>query len=188
MKKTFLNRFEEPGDGNEPSPAGGSGGSTAGYTYEQLEEVANARAERASRAALADFFRKQGMTETQVTEAIEGYKKQKKENEPNISALEAERDKYKKEAETFRNKETLAKKNVLAEFVDFVQFEANKLVTDKVTFDEAADQFLKDHPKYASTSASTGMRVNTTPPGGSSSAGESANSEINKIIRGAMKR
>jgi len=46
------------GDGGQKAGAGttGSGG---GYSFEQAEEIANARAERASKAALASYFKQQ---------------------------------------------------------------------------------------------------------------------------------
>ena len=76
MKNKFMNLhiFEEGGNGGEGKPAGQSGNSgngngsqsgSAGYTFEQAEEIANNRAEKASRAALASFYRQQGLSEEQ---------------------------------------------------------------------------------------------------------------------------
>lgn len=178
--KTFLTRFE--GEGNPQ--ATGNGSQNAGYTYEQLEEIASAREERAGRAALADFFRKKGLDEEGVTAAIEDYKEHQKQKQPNISAIEAERDSYKQKVEHYENRELLTKKNVSAEFMDFVQFEASKLVTDKKTFEQAVDQYLKDNPKYTTT----GMRVDTGVSGGSGESETNANSEINNMIRGALRK
>ena len=73
--------------------AGGNGGQTkAGYTFEQAEEIANNRAEKASRAALADFYRKQGLSEEEITTAIADFKAKQAANKPNVSAIEKERD------------------------------------------------------------------------------------------------
>lgn len=84
MRKRMMLQLFEDGSGagsNRQSGNAGTGnsgresaGSTSGasnsrtYTYEQLEEIASARASKSERAALASFFRGQGMTEEEVTE------------------------------------------------------------------------------------------------------------------------
>lgn len=47
------------GNGSQGGNAGGASGAhgTGTYTYEQLEEIANARVERSERTVLANFFR-----------------------------------------------------------------------------------------------------------------------------------
>ena len=74
-KKVFdLQLFTDGGEGG--AGAAGAGAGTAGngngsqnnaggasYSYEQAEEIANARADRAEKAALASYFKQQGMTE-----------------------------------------------------------------------------------------------------------------------------
>ena len=80
----FLQLFEDGGGegGNAGGAGAGSGtqgnsGSNAGgasYSFEQAEEIANARADRASRAALANYFKQQGMTEEQVTQALRSHR------------------------------------------------------------------------------------------------------------------
>ena len=63
------------GDGGNGSTGGASGAHGTGtYTYEQLEEIASSRAKKSERAALANFFRGQGMTEDEVTQAISQFK------------------------------------------------------------------------------------------------------------------
>lgn len=53
------------GDGGQKGNAGGTGpGGT--YSFEQAEEIANARADRAEKAALTSYFKQQGMTEDEV--------------------------------------------------------------------------------------------------------------------------
>ena len=62
-------------NGGQGSAGGASGAHGTGtYTYEQLEEIASSRAEKSERAALANFFRSQGMTEDEVTQAIAKFK------------------------------------------------------------------------------------------------------------------
>ena len=88
------------GSGNQGGNAGtgnggqGSAGSASGahgtgtYTYEQLEEIAGARVERSERTALANFFRNQGMTESEVTQAINNFKAERAANQPNATAVQ----------------------------------------------------------------------------------------------------
>lgn len=189
-KKVNLQRFDDgggAGSGGQGGTAGsgsGSQGGGAAYTYEQLDEIANSRAERASRSALADFFRKQGMSEEEVTAAITDYRTKKKENQPDIKAIEAERDTYKKQVEDQNNKAHLQKLNVNPDFMDYVLYEVNKKVTDKLPFDKAAEQFIKDNPKYAGQT----YRVTTGVSGGGSGGTENKNEGINNMIRNAFGR
>lgn len=69
MKKImYLQLFEDgggAGSGNQGGNAGdgnGNQGSTGGgtYSYEQAEEIATARAQRAEQAALRSYFQQQG--------------------------------------------------------------------------------------------------------------------------------
>lgn len=81
------------GNGGGESAGSTSGASNSGtYTYEQLEEIASARASKSERAALASFFRGQGMTEGEVTEAITRFKAERAANQPDTAKLQKERD------------------------------------------------------------------------------------------------
>ena len=148
-RKLFLQHFAEGGDnggaagsgsksGEGAGAANGSQGS-AGYTYEQLEEVATSRAERASRAALADFFRKQGMSEEEITTAINDYKAKKQASQPDVAKLTRERDDALKKLEERDNMELLRKKGVPQDYLEFAAFKIGALVDDKTTFEKAAE-------------------------------------------------
>lgn len=50
------------------------GGTQATYTQEQLDSMVQAREQRASNAALKSYFAQQGMTEEEITQAINTYK------------------------------------------------------------------------------------------------------------------
>nr|WP_325235485.1 hypothetical protein [uncultured Oscillibacter sp.] len=50
------------GDGGQAASAGNNGGGGS-YSFQQAEEIANARAQRAEKAALASYFKQQGMSE-----------------------------------------------------------------------------------------------------------------------------
>ena len=190
--KTIMNLqlFDEGGQGGNGGQggagAGNSGqGGSAGYTYEQLEEIASSRAERAGRTALADFFRKQGMSEEQITAAISDYKEKQKASQPNVSAIEQERDQYKSQVEQMQNEKTLTSKGVKAEDIDYVMFKVSKLVDDKTDFAKAAEKFLKENPKYTGAG---NYRVSTSIGTESKGAGGSINGSINDAIRGAARR
>lgn len=185
-----LRLFDEGAAGGTGSQGGagtgnGGQGGSAGYTYEQLEEIATSRAERASRTALADFFRKQGMSEEQITAAISDYKAKQKANQPNVSAIEQERDNYKTQVEQMQNEKILTSKGVKADDLDYVMFKVSKLVDDKTDFTKAAEKFLKEKPKF--TGAGT-YRVTTSAGTESKGAGGSLNSSINDAIRSAARR
>ena len=144
-----LHIFDEGGDGGNAgagnqSGNGGTGGSgqrgSAGYTFEQAEEIANNRAEKATRAALADFYRKQGLSEDQITTAIADFKAKQKAQQPDVDALTQERDAARQEAQQLKNEKVLSSKGVKAEDMDYVLFKVNKLVDDKTDFAQAADK------------------------------------------------
>lgn len=186
--------------GSEPGAAAGAAagaagqnvGSTGGsYSYQQLEEFATARAERAERAALASFFKQQGMTEDQVTEAVKAYKAAQDAKKPNVDALTRERDEARAELDAIKQEKSLAAKGVKAEDADYVAFKIRAIMAkdDKLTFDKAADQFLKANPRYAGKTYRTKPAEgggDTKGSGAGSKAGK--NAEINAMIRAAVRR
>ena len=195
MKKRFMNLqlFADGGEGGTGGQGGnaGTGGGGQGsagnatYSYEQAEEIANARADRASRTALADFFRKQGMNEEQVTQAINDFKAKQKENQPNVSAIEKERDDARAELENLKNTNLLRDKGVKAEDLDYVLFKVQQKVTDKVDFKKAAEDFLKENPRFAGQGT---YRVTTSTQSGGSGTAQNTNETINNAIRMAARR
>ena len=171
-----LHIFDEGGDGGNAgagnqSGNGGTGGSgqrgSAGYTFEQAEEIANNRAEKATRAALADFKAKQ------------------KAQQPDVDALTQERDAARQEAQQLKNEKVLSSKGVKAEDMDYVLFKVNKLVDDKTDFAKAADKFLKENPRYTGTGT---YRVSTSTGSDNQDTGGNMNMTINDRIRAAARR
>lgn len=184
-----LHLFDEGdnGNGSQGNNAGsGNGGqhNTGTFTYEQLDEIATSRADRASKAALKSYFQQQGLSEQEAAAAIEQYKKDKAARQPDASAIEKERDQYKAQLEERDNKDYLRDKNVKAEDLDYVMFKAKQLVDDKTDFKKAVDKFLKDNPRYAGS----GYRVSTSTGSGSEGSSESKNASINDAIRNAARR
>lgn len=196
MKNKFMNLhiFEEGGNGGEGNTAGQNGNSgngngsqsgNAGYTFEQAEEIANNRVEKASRAALASFYRQQGLSEEQITTAIADFKAKQKAQQPDVDTITRERDAAQKELQELKNEKILTGKGVKADDLDYVMFKVNKLVDDKTDFTKAAEKFLKENPKY--TGAGT-YRVSTSTGSDNQDTGGSVNMNINDRIRAAARR
>lgn len=200
IKRMYLQLFEDgagagsggqggnagAGNGGQRS-AGGSSGShgNGAYTYEQLEEIASARAEKSERAALANFFRSQGMTEAEVTQAISAFKTQRAANQPNATKLQQDLDDANKKIQQMENEKILAGKGVKSEDLDYVMFKVSKLVDDKTTFEKAAEKYLKENPRYMGGST---YRVSTSTGSESNGSGGSMNASINDRIRAAARR
>lgn len=175
------------GNGGQSSAGGASGAHGAGtYTYEQLEEIASARADKSERAALANFFRSQGMSEAEVTQAITDFKAQRAANQPNTAKLQQDLDDALKKVQQMENEKVLAGKGVKAEDIDYVMFKVSKLVDDKTTFEKAAEKYLKENPRFVNGANS--YRVFTSASSSSEGSGGNMNSSINDRIRAAAKR
>lgn len=196
MKNKLMNLhiFDEggTGEGNGAGASGGNGGTggssqsgSAGYTFEQAEEIANSRAERATRAALADFYRKQGLSEEQITTAIADFKAKQKAQQPDVDAITRERDQARNEAQQLKNEKVLTAKGVKADDLDYVLFKVNKMVDDKTDFAKAAEKFLKENPRYARSGT---YRVSTSTESNNQDAGNGMNMTINDRIRAAARR
>lgn len=194
MRRRMNLQLFEGGDGagsnGQSGNAGNGGGGQAGntgatYSYEQAEEIANARATQAERAALANYFRSQGMTETEITTAINDFKTKRQAQQPNVSQITQERDEALKKVSQYENEKILTGKGVKADDLDYVVFKVNQLVTDKKDFKAAAEEFLKSNPRFVgktyqvSTGVSSGSAGNNV---------ETKNEQINNMIRNAFGR
>lgn len=173
------------GDGGQRSAGGASGAhSTGTYTYEQLEEIANARVERSERTALANFFRSQGMTEEEVTQAITDFKTQRAANQPNTEKLQQERDAALAQVEQMNNEKILSGKGVRPDDMDYVMFKVSKMVDEKTDFKKAAEKFLKENPRFTGQT----YRISTGTPSGGPEGNDTGNNSINAAIRRAAGR
>ena len=192
-KKRFnLQLFEDgggAGSGGQGGNAGngGSGQTNTGatYSYDQAEEIANARATKAERAALANYFRNQGMTEEQITTAISDFKAKQQASQPNLSQITQERDEALKKVSQYENEKILSGKGVKSEDLDYVAFKVAQLVTDKKDFKTAADEFLKENPRFTGKT----YQVSTGISSGNAAGGtNNKNESINNAIRNAFGR
>lgn len=188
-----LQRFTNGGEGGSGNGQGGNAGTGNGgqgnvgatYSFEQAEEIANARADKAERAALANYFRSQGMTEAEITTAISDFKAKRQANQPNVDAITKERDDALGKLAQYENEKVLTGKGVKAEDLDYVLFKVNQLVTDKKDFKTATDEFLKANPRFTGKSYQVSTGVST---GNAASGTESKNEHINSMIRNAFGR
>lgn len=186
--KINLQLFEDgagAGSGGQGDNAGSGNGSQSStgkgtFSFEQAEEIASARAQRASQSALKSYFQQQGMSEEEVTKALSDYKAQKAASQPNVSAIETERDAALKELEQMKNEKVLLSKGVKSDDVDYVLFKVSKLVNDKTGFSKAAEQFLKDNPRYTGQGT---YRVSTSTSASGSEGKLNDNESINAAIR-----
>lgn len=179
------------GNGSQNGNAGGASGAhmTGTYTYEQAEEIANARANKAERTALADFFRKQGMTEEEVTQAIQDFREQKAKRKPNTEQMQHDLDEALKENARMKNEKILAEKGVRSEDLDYVMFKVEKMVDDKTDFKKAAEKYLKENPRFVGSGRGAGIyRVSTGSQSGGTGGNGSSNDSINAAIRRAAGR
>lgn len=195
MRKNYMNlQLFADGGGSDPAPAGqgnkagtGNGGQTnagATFSFEQADEIATARAQRAESAALKSFFQQQGMSEEEAKQAMNDYKANKEKQKPNVSAIELERDNALKELEQVKNSNLLRDKGVKTEDMDYVLFKISQKVTDKVDFEKATEDFLKENPRFTGQA----YRVTTSTQAGGSGASENTNDSINNAIRMAARK
>ena len=197
MRKIYdLRTFDE-----DPNNSGGAGSGqqqqaqqrpsgAGGYSFEQAEEIANSRAQRAEKAALASYFKQAGLSEEQVTEAIQAYKAEQAKKTPDVAAITKERDDARAELETMKQEASLAKKGVKADDVDYVSFKVRAMMRedDKLTFDKAADSFLKEHPRFTNRSGYRVKTVEDDKEGQKASGKTPDRAAINAAIRSAVKR
>lgn len=171
------------GSGGQANTGGASGGAT--YSYEQAEQIATARAENASRAALAKYFESQGVTQEEIASAIADFKAKKSAQHPDVSKVEQERDAALAKVKEMENTNYLRDKGVKADDLDYVLFKVSRQVDDKTDFKKAADAYLKENPRFTGK----GFRVvSTGTPDGGSGKGQAVNDSINATIRSAFGR
>lgn len=177
------------GDGGQAASAGGNGAGGS-YSFQQAEEIANARAQRAEKAALASYFKQQGLSEDEVTRAIAAYKAQQAASKPNVDTITRERDDALKELAALKNSSTLRAKGVREEDIDYVMFKVNALMKedDKLDFEKAVAKYLKENPRFTSGGSTYKVRTGTDGSVQGSGSSQTGNDAINNAIRRAARR
>lgn len=190
MRKNLMNLRLFDGDpagtdGNGSQNAGKDGQKSSGtFTYEQLDEIATSRADRASKAALKSYFQQQGLSEEEAAAAINQYKRDKASRTPDISAIEKERDEARQELADLKNTGILRDKGVRAEDLDYVSFKVKAMVDEKTDFSKAAEKFLKDNPRFTAN----GYKVSSGSTGSGDNHTGAGNGSINDAIRRFARR
>lgn len=176
------------GQGNNTGNGNGGQGNAGGqatFSFEQAEEIANARAHRAEQSALRSYFQQQGMTEEQVRQALNDYRERQKANQPNAAQLQQERDDALAKVAQMENEKLLTAKGVRPDDLDYVVFKISQMVDDKTTFEKAAEKYLKENPRFTGKPYKV---VSTSVQSGGGSGTENSNNDINAAIRRAAGR
>ena len=195
MRKKFDFQLFEDGSGSSQGTSGSQGGDAGSgngnhqnagtYSFQQAEEIANARAERASKAALKSYFQQQGMTEEQVRQALNDYRERQKANQPNAEKLQQERDDALAKVTQMENEKLLTSKGVRADDLDYVMFKVSRMVDEKTAFDKAAEKFLKENPRFTGKPYRV---MSTSAQAGDGGGAGNSNEDINAAIRRAAGR
>lgn len=188
-EKWNLLTFGDGDEGAAQNDAGSAGGNTGaakpqGYSFEQAEEIADARADRAAKSALKSYFAQQGMTEAEITAAIDDYKAKKAASVPDVSAIEKERDDARAKLTAYERADALRKQGVPEEFLEFVAFKVAPMITEELPFEQAAAQYLKENPGFTGAAKKqTGMKVSSGTDSAAGAAGKKLS--MNDAIRKA---
>lgn len=157
----FAEGNTEP-DGGEGNANQNGGNNTSTYTTEQLNSIVDERVGRAEQAALKSFFSQQGMSEQEITQAINSYKEQKKQNTPDINALQTQTQQAQQQAQqaAISQQATLeaVKMGISASTIpyvlklaDFTAVTGQDGKIDEKKLKEAIDKVLDDVPSLKST-------------------------------------
>lgn len=172
--------------GNDNQNVGGNANQNSGgnFSYEQLNEIATARAERAEKSALKSYFTQQGLSEAEAQQAIDKFKADRKAQQPNLDAIKQERDEALAQLENMKNQQLLTSKGVKAEDVDYVSFKIKQLVDDKTDFAKATEKFLKENPRFAGNN----YKVTSSAGNQSNGSSDNINNSINDALRMAIRK
>lgn len=196
------------GNQGNSGQTGGQGRTDGGKTYseEEAERIANERAERASRAALRNYFEQQGFTPEEAEKLLKEYKAKKE-----AAKTEAQRQKERADKAEAEKAQILKQSNLRIAKTEFkVQAiaagipadradDAAALVLDKLmelepdektgefrTADlkKIAENLVKEKPWLKSTGASTGfggIGGGANPGGGTNNVSQGMNALIRKM-------
>ena len=128
---------------SNPTPDPTPNSTPVGYSQEQLDAIAEARAARASDAALKDFFKQQGLSQQEITAALDKYKADKAASKPNPDALQNELKQAQQEAAKARL-ENQATMKALELGIDMKQIPyVLKLADIQISDEEVKDEDIK---------------------------------------------
>lgn len=119
--------------------------------------------------------------------AFNAWKASQKTDADKLAAVTSERDsannKYaeaQNEILKLKHERYLLDKGIPADDLDYYEFKISKNVTDAVTFEKAAEDFIKENKR-------TGVRIDTAGPVGGKGGKATPAEQMNALIRGARK-
>lgn len=173
--QTNTNPATNEGNANPDNKGGtdaqGGGNSSKTYTQEEVNRFVTEREERAAKAALKDFYQKQGLTESEANQAIKTFLDEKKKNSPEAvngqlsqQLAETQRELAKERLHNVAEKaaRTLGadEKSIdyivrLTDFTDTVN--DGEISVEKVT--EAVKKVMDDIPAFKKAENESGVKV-----------------------------
>ena len=158
-------------DNKGGTDAQGGGNSSKTYTQEEVNRFVTEREQRAAKAALKDFYQKQGLTETEANQAIKTFLDEKKKNSPEavnsqlsqqLAATQKELEKERLHNVAEKAARTLGadEKSIdyivrLTDFTDSVN--DGEISVEKVT--EAVKKVMDDIPAFKKAENESGVKV-----------------------------
>ncbi len=146
------------------------------FTQAEMDSIIGKRLAKAMKGMPGEeeltAFRAWKQSQQTENEKMDALQRERDESAAALTAAQAELEQYKRE-------KYLLSKGVNGEDVDYYAFKIGKLVSDELTFEKAAEQYLKEHP------AAGGMRVDTAAPLSGGKPGLTPNEQMNSLIRGA---
>ena len=137
------------------------------YTQEQLDAIID----RAQKRATKGMFTKEQMDAKDSSIATLTNER---------DAANADKAKLQEQLDALTHEKFLGTKGVPEDMREFYAYKIGKLVTDGKTFEQAAEEYIKDHPPAGTVRMSTGGGVSKsggTPP-------KNTNDKMNALIRG----
>lgn len=137
------------------------------YTQEQLDAIID----RAQKRATKGMFTKEQMDAKDSSIAVLTTER---------DAANADKAKLQEQLDALTHEKFLGTKGVPEDMREFYAYKIGKLVTEGKTFEQAAEEYIKDHPPAGTVRMSTGGGVSKsggTPP-------KNTNDKMNALIRG----
>lgn len=169
MSEPNPNPNPNPAPSPEPSPA-------KTFTQEEVDAMIGKRLAKAMKGMPSDdeLTAYRTWKESQQTEQ-ERQAKRDKEFADNKSALTAAQ----AEVQQLKREKYVLSKGLTGEEAEFISFKAEKMVDDKITFEQAVDKLTENRQKVKFDW--------TAPAGGGGEKKTDTNAAMNNLIRGALK-
>ena len=165
-----LQLFAEGGEGSEggtPEPDKENTGRQTAIDYEKLANLINGKQSVTEETVLKNYFRNQGLSQDEMTQAIAKYKEEKAKNTPNVDALQADLAKANEKA----SKAEIEQKATMSAFslgidakaipyviklADFTAVKKEDGSVDDEKLTNALKKVLDDVPQFKPSSSQTG--------------------------------